>query len=97
MQLKINLENGLKRINDAKNSKQFGSANQMINKLIKVLNGVSEKDSYLDKKIEQLNLIKDEIKSYLSQHNDQELATMKAKDDEKKNDLDVLFQDKKKW
>lgn len=97
MQLKINLENGIKRINDAKISKQFGSANQMIKKLIKVLNGLTDKDTYLDKKLEQLNSIKDEIKSYLSQHNDEELAAMKAKDDEKKNDLDVLFQDKKKW
>jgi hypothetical protein len=97
MQLKINLENGIKRISDAKISKQFGSANQMINKLIKILNGLPDKDSYLEKKLNELNATKEEIKSYLVQNNDQELAAMKAKDDEKKNDLDVLFQDKKKW
>ena len=97
MQLKINLENGVKRINDAKNAKQFGSANQMINKLIKILSNITDKDNYLDKKLNELNETKNEIKTYLIQHNDQELAAIKAKDDEKKNDLDVLFQDKKKW
>jgi hypothetical protein len=97
MQLKINLENGIKRITDAKTAKQFGSANQMINKLVTILNSIPDKDSYLDKKQEQLIMIKGEIKSYLVKHSDQELAAMKAKDEEKKNDLDVLFQDKKKW
>ncbi len=97
MQLKINLENGIKRIMDAKNTNQFGSANQMINKLLKVLTGITDKDSYLDKKQAQLVKIKEEIKSHLVQSSDTELAAIKAKEAEKKNDLDVLFQDKKKW
>jgi hypothetical protein len=97
MQLKINLENGVKRIMDAKNANQFGSANQMINKLLKILANIPDKDSYLDKKLQQLQSVKAEIKTYLTEHNDQELAAIKAKDDEKQNDLDVLFQDKKKW
>ncbi|PKG39595.1 DNA repair ATPase [Psychromonas sp. Urea-02u-13] len=97
MQLKINLENGIKRIMDAKNVKQFGSANQMINKLVKILSSIPDKDSYLDKKQAQLLSVKAEIKTYLVEHNDQELAAIKAKDVEKQNDLDVLFQDKKKW
>jgi len=97
MQLKINIENGLKRILDAKQAKQFGSANQMLNKLLTILNGIPDKDSYLDKKQQQLTLIKSEIKSYLVKHSDAELAAIKAKEAEKKNDLDVLFQDKKKW
>lgn len=97
MQLKINIENGLKRILDAKHAKQFGSANQMLNKLLTILDGIPDKDSYLDKKQEQLTSIKSEIKSYLVKHSDAELAAIKAKEAEKKNDLDVLFQDKKKW
>ena len=97
MQLKINLENGIKRIMDAKNAKQFGSANQMINKLVKILSSIPDKDSYLDKKQAQLIGIKNEIKTYLVKHSDQELAAIKAKEAEKQNDLDVLFQDKKKW
>jgi len=97
MQLKINLENSLKRIMSAKLSKQFGSANQMLNKLIGILNGIPDKDSYLEKKQIQLAAIKDEIKSYLVKHSDKELQAIKAREEEKKNDLDVLFQDKKKW
>lgn len=97
MQLKINLENSLKRIMSAKLSKQFGSANQMLNKLIGILNSIPDKDSYLEKKQTQLAAIKDEIKSYLVKHSDKELQAIKAKEEEKKNDLDVLFQDKKKW
>lgn len=97
MQLKINLENSLKRIMSAKLSKQFGSANQMLNKLISILNGIPDKDSYLEKKQVQLAAIKDEIKSYLVKHSDQELQAIKAREEEKKNDLDVIFQDKKKW
>ncbi|GLS91505.1 DNA repair ATPase [Psychromonas marina] len=97
MQLKINIENGVKRIIDAKMSKQFGSANQMINKLVNILTTIPDKDSYLDKKQEQLLSIKNEIKSYLVKHSDEELAAIKAKEAEKKSDLDVIFQDKKKW
>ena len=97
MQLKINIENGIKRIVEAKNTNQFGSANQMINKLLKVLSGIPDKDSYLDKKQTQLKHIKNEIKSFLVQNSDDELEAIKAKEEEKQNDLDVLFQDKKKW
>ncbi|WP_022940739.1 hypothetical protein [Psychromonas hadalis] len=97
MQLKINLENGIKRILDAKLAKQFGSANQMINKLLKILSGIPDKDSYLEKKQAQLIDIKNEIKSYLIKHSDKELAAIKAKEAQKQNDLDVIFQDKKKW
>lgn len=97
MQLKINLENSIKRIMDAKQNKQFGSANQMINKLIKILTSIPDKDSYLEKKQQQLLGIKAEIKSYLVKHSDKELAAIKAKEKEKENDLDVIFQDKKKW
>jgi len=97
MQLKINIENGLKRILDAKLSNQIGSANQMIDKLLSILNKVPDKDSYLEKKQAQLQAIKEEIKSQLSDNNDKDLAAIKAKEEEKQNDLDVLFQEKKKW
>jgi len=97
MQLKINIENGVKRIVEAKQSDQFGSANQMINKLVAVLDKITDKDAYLEKKQEQLISIKEEIKSHLVENSDKELEAMKAKEAEKKSDLDVLFQDKKKW
>ena len=97
MQLKINLENSMKRIMDAKLNKQFGSANQMINKLLKVLSSITDKDSYLDQKQRQLIESQAEIKSHLVKTNDEELRIMKEKEQEKKNDLDELFADKKKW
>lgn len=97
MQLKINLENSIKRILDAKLNKQFGSANQMINKLVQIIDGLATKDSYIEKQQEKLLAIKAEIKTYLVKHSDAELEAIKAKEEEKKNDLDVLFQDKKKW
>ena len=97
MQLKINLENSMKRIMDAKLSKQFGSANQMINKLLKVLSSITDKDSYLDQKQQQLIAYQAEIKSHLLKTNDEELRMIKEKEQEKKNDLDELFADKKKW
>ena len=97
MQLKINLENSMKRIIDAKLNKQFGSANQMINKLLKVLSSITDKDSYLDQKQRQLIESQAEIKSHLVKTNDEELRIIKEKEQEKKNDLDELFADKKKW
>jgi len=97
MQLKINLENSFKRIQHSQLNNQYGSANQMINKLLTVLNGIPDKDAYLLAKEKELNAIKDEIKKHLNQVSDEEVEAMKAKDKEKQNDLDVLFQDKKKW
>lgn len=97
MQLKINLENSLKRIFDAKLNKQFGTANQMINKLLPILDGITDKDSYLEKRHKQLLDIKNEIKEFLVKHSDKQLQQIQAKEAEKQNDLDVIFQDKKKW
>lgn len=97
MQLKINLENSFKRIQASQLNQQFGSANQMINKLLTVLNGIADKDNYLISKEKELSAIKEEIKKHLHQVSDKEVEALKAKDQEKQNDLDVLFQDKKKW
>lgn len=97
MQLKINIENGIKRINEAKVLQQYGTANQMIVKLIDILQKIPDKDSYLDKKQQELTVIQDEIKKHLVQHSDKEVAAIKAKEDMKKNELDVIFQEKKKW
>ncbi|AGH81130.1 DNA repair ATPase [Psychromonas sp. CNPT3] len=97
MQLKINIENSLKRILESKENKQYGSANQMINKLIKILSSITDKDSYLSAKQTQLLELKSEIKAALLETNDKELQAIKDRDAEKQNDLDVIFQDKKKW
>ncbi|TEW52939.1 DNA repair ATPase [Psychromonas algicola] len=97
MQLKINLENSMKRVAEAKMNEQWGSANQMINKLLKVLSSITDKDGYLERKQQQLKEYKAEIKTHLVKTNDAELQAMKEKEEEKKHDLDELFADKKKW
>jgi len=97
MQLKINLENSIKRVAEAKMNEQYGSANQMINKLLKVLASITDKDNYLVVKEQQLKEYKEEIKTHLVKTNDAELQAMKEKEQEKKDDLDELFADKKKW
>jgi len=97
MQLKINLENSMKRVAEAKANEQFGSANQMINKLLKVLSSITDKDGYLERKQEQLIELKAEIQNQTEKTNDAELQAMKEREKEKKDDLDELFADKKKW
>lgn len=97
MQLKINLENSMKRILDAKLAQQWGTANQMINKLIKILGSIPDKDAYLERKQQQLMEHKEEIKAHLVKTSDEERRLMQQKEAEKKNDLDELFADKKKW
>lgn len=97
MQLKINLENSMKRVAEAKMNEQFGSAKQMINKLLKVLSSITDKDAYLERKQQMLIEYKAEIKTHTDQTNSAELQAMKEKEKEKKNDLDELFADKKKW
>lgn len=97
MQLKINLENSFKRIQHSQLSQQFGSANQMINKLLTILSGIPDKDNYLISKENELKAIKDDIKQHLNLVSDQEIKALKAKEQEKQSDLDIIFQDKKKW
>ena len=97
MQLKINLENSIKRILEAQSRNQFGSAMQMLNKVIPIVNAIKDKDAYIESKQEQLIDIKRAIREHLLKHSDEELEAIKAKEAEKKHDIDVLFQDKKKW
>lgn len=97
IQLKINVENSIKRINESKAAEQFGSANQMINKLLTIFASIPNKDSYLQSKELLLKEYQQEIKSHLVKTSDEGLKAMQQKDTANKNDLDVLFADKKKW
>lgn len=96
IQLKINVENSIKRINASTASEQFGSANQMINRLLDILSSVPNKDSYLQSKEQLLNQYKEEISSHLAKTSNDELRVIQQKETDKK-DLDMLFADKKKW
>jgi len=97
MQLKINLENSIKRINESKAAQQFGSANQMINRVLKAIDSVPTKDNYLQNKEQQLKQYAEEIQSHLVKTSNEELQAMQKKESENKNDLDALFAERKKW
>ncbi|MCC4796518.1 DNA repair protein [Enterovibrio norvegicus] len=90
MQMKINIENVLKRVNDAKIKGQMGTAQQLLKKAIDVVS--SKSDPYCQSAKESLNAMLEEITQSLNKSH--EIA--KPKDNDNK-ELDELFAPKKKW
>ncbi|MBE1274112.1 DNA repair protein [Enterovibrio baiacu] len=90
MQMKINIENVLKRVNDAKIKGQMGTAQQLLKKAIDVVS--SKNDPYCQSAKESLNGMLEEITQSLNKSH--EIA--KPKDNDNK-ELDELFAPKKKW
>ncbi len=94
MQLKINIESLIKRGNQAQSKEMLGSARQYFEKALQTLATHPIKTEYVAIKqseiTDQLAGITDSLKSTNAQD-----AAKKAKSEE--NELDVLFQPKKKW
>jgi len=94
MQLKINVESLLKRGNQAQSKDMLGSARQYFEKAQNTLTHHPLKTEYVAKKqeeiVEQLKIIADALKNTNAQD-----AAKKAKNEE--DELDMLFQPKKKW
>ncbi len=93
MLLKINVANLLQKAMDARVQRQIGTAKQLLTKGINALGVIHDKDAYLIASEE-------EMKSTLRDINDQlERESQKEREEiqEKQDDLDVLFQPKKKW
>ncbi|MBL0711486.1 MAG: FeoB-associated Cys-rich membrane protein [Colwellia sp.] len=94
MQLKINIESLVKRGSQAQSKEMLGSARQYFEKAIQTLAKHPLKTEYVAAKqseiSEKLSSITDSLKSTNAQD-----AAKKAKNEE--NELDVLFQPKKKW
>lgn len=93
MLLKINIANLLQKAMDARVQRQIGTAKQLLTKGISALSVIHDKDAYLIASEE-------EMKSTLRDINDQlERESQKEREEiqEKQDDLDVLFQPKKKW
>jgi len=94
MQLKINIESLIKRGNQAQSKEMLGSARQYLEKALQTLVTHPIKTEYVATKqseiTDQLANITDSLKSTNAQD-----AAKKAKSEE--NELDVLFQPKKKW
>lgn len=91
--LKINIANLLQRAMDARMQRQYGSARQLLTKGVSTLAAIHDKDAWLISREEEMRLTLKEMTSELEQANKKELEEMQ----EKKDDLDVLFQPKRKW
>ena len=94
MQLKINLENAISRAQTAKMNRQFGTVKQLLDKAIQTLSGVPDRDAYLQAKLEQMEMMKAEMNTQLKSDSDTDL---KERQEKEVDELDVLFQPKKKW
>jgi hypothetical protein len=92
MQLRINIENVVKRANDARLKRQFGTAKQLLKKGIDVLS--SRNDDYATKAKQKLQYMLGEIDNNMSVSSEQERQQLLEKDND---ELDVLFQPKRKW
>lgn len=91
--LKINIANLIQRALDARVQRQFGSAKQMLTKGITTLAAIHDKDAWLVTREEEMRMALREMAEQLEKANQKELDQL----NEKKDDLDVLFQPKRKW
>jgi len=94
MQLKINIESLVKRGSQAENKEMLGSARQYLEKALQTLANHPLKTEYVKTKQSEISQQLNDITESLKSTNAQD-AAKKAKNEE--NELDVLFQPKKKW
>ncbi|MCW8327383.1 DNA repair protein [Photobacterium sp. SDRW27] len=92
IQLRINIENVIKRANDARMKRQLGTAKQLLKKGIDAL--ASKNDNYANQAREKLQMLLGEIDSSQNLNHEQERQQMI---DKEQDELDVLFQPKRKW
>jgi len=93
IQVRINIENVIKRANEAVMRGQTGTARQLLKKAIDVL--MSKNDAYSNKARTKLqSMLNDLDKNKKNQNADQLLA---QEEKERDNDMDALFGEKKKW
>lgn len=94
MQLKINIESLMKRGMQAYNKEMLGSARQYLEKALQTLASHPIKSEYIQTKTIEIDEKLEEITDALKNTNAKD-AAKKAKESE--DDLDMLFQPKKKW
>lgn len=94
MQLKINIESLTKRGNQAYSKEMLGSARQYFEKALQTLSSTTNSSEYVRIKKEEIEDRLHEITSQLKNVNAKD-AAKKAKSEE--DELDMLFQPKKKW
>jgi len=94
MQLQIGVESLLKRGNMAYQKEMLGSARQYFEKAMQTLSAHPLQTDYITNKKAEVEIQLEEITNALKSTNAKD-AAKKAKDQE--DDLDMLFQPKKKW
>ncbi|MBL0679302.1 DNA repair protein [Aeromonas dhakensis] len=94
MQLKVNIANLVKRAMDAQIQGQYGTCRQLYTKGLSALASVADKDPYLMAREEDMRQGLVGLDAHLQEHSEKELQNIK---DKEADELDVLFQPKKKW
>lgn len=93
IQIRINIENVIKRANDAIVRGQPGTAIQLLKKGIDALS--TKSDNYSNQAREKLQTMYDELEQKRQNRNAEELHQITQK--ERRDDMDVIFGEKKKW
>ena len=93
IQIRINIENVIKRANDSIARGQPGTAIQLLRKGIDAL--TTKNDPYSNQAREKLQEMLNELDQKRQDRNAQELQQMESK--EREDDMDALFGQKKKW
>jgi hypothetical protein len=94
MQLKINIANLLKRAMDAQIQGQYGTCRQLFTKGLAAVSNIGDKDAYLLAREEDMRQGLQSLDEHLAQQSESELQNIK---DKETDELDILFQPKKKW
>lgn len=93
IQIRINIENVIKRANDSISRGQPGTAIQLLRKGIDAL--ATKNDAYSMRAKEKLQQMLNELDQKRQDKNAQDLQQMESK--ERDDDMDALFGQKKKW
>ena len=94
IQLQVNIDSQLKRGKAARSANMLGSARQYFEKALGVIDGLNFSDEYVASRRQELETLLSEIMSELKATN---ATDAKKKQEDEKDDLDVLFAPKKKW
>jgi hypothetical protein len=101
IQLKINLKNSLKRVSDAKSNKQYDTAKQMIEKILRILESIPDKDNDLLQQQQFLIEEEQQVLAYIKANPDAPQTSIDINriinEDKKKKERDMIFGDKQKW
>lgn len=95
LQLRINVESMISRARAACYMKQYGSAKQMVTKALSTLHAIKAQtpnDPFIGRKVDEAKQLLDEIMGAQKQSEPNAPKQKKEGDD-----LDMLFQPKKKW